>query len=143
MSDKCNGSYDLICLSSLCCFSLSRPFFFSLSCLFYRENDDNNAMLGNGRLIDSADGHYELKLNTKAIVHHNGLVAWQPPATYKSACDIDVEYFPLDIQTCFLKLGSWTYAGYQVRIHTLVRSLCSACAPTNLPTDQPTNQPTH
>lgn len=63
----------------------------------------------------SADGHYELKLNTKAIVHHNGLVAWQPPATYKSACDIDVEYFPLDIQTCFLKLGSWTYAGYQVR----------------------------
>ena len=64
----------------------------------------------------SADGHYELKLNTKAIVHHNGLVAWQPPATYKSACDIDVEYFPLDIQTCFLKLGSWTYAGYQVRI---------------------------
>ena len=63
---------------------------------------------------NSADGHYELKLNTKAIVHHNGLVAWQPPATYKSACDIDVEYFPLDIQTCFLKLGSWTYAGYQV-----------------------------
>jgi len=47
-------------------------------------------------------------------VHYNGLIAWQPPATYKSACDINVEYFPLDIQTCFLKLGSWTYAGYQV-----------------------------
>ena len=71
-------------------------------------------------LTGSADGHYELKLNTKAIVHYNGLVAWQPPATYKSACDIDVEYFPLDIQTCFLKLGSWTYAGYQVRHQILL-----------------------
>jgi hypothetical protein len=70
----------------------------------------------------SADGHYELKLNTKAIVHHNGLVAWQPPATYKSACDIDVEYFPLDIQTCFLKLGTWTYAGYQVRITNIKKN---------------------
>ncbi|XP_046650083.1 acetylcholine receptor subunit alpha-like isoform X1 [Daphnia pulicaria] len=70
-------------------------------------------------LYNNADGHYELKLNTKAIVHHNGLVAWQPPATYKSACDIDVEYFPLDIQTCFLKLGTWTYAGYQVDLRHL------------------------
>ena len=75
-----------------------------------------------GYVFCSADGHYELKLNTKAIVHHNGLVAWKPPATYKSACDIDVEYFPLDIQTCFLKLGSWTYAGYQVR-----RTYTSSC----------------
>ena len=64
----------------------------------------------------SADGHYELKLNTKAVVYYNGLVEWKPPATFKSACDIDVEYFPLDIQTCILKLGSWTYAGSQVSL---------------------------
>jgi nicotinic acetylcholine receptor len=25
-----------------------------------------------------------------------------------------VEYFPYDIQTCLLKLGSWTYDGFQV-----------------------------
>ena len=68
----------------------------------------------------SADGHYELRMNTKAIVHNNGLVAWLPPATYKSACDIDVEYFPLDIQTCFLKLGSWTYAGSQVSSFSII-----------------------
>ena len=62
----------------------------------------------------SADGSYEVTLMTKATVHHNGLVMWQPPAIYKSSCLIDVEFFPYDIQTCFLKMGSWTYDGFQV-----------------------------
>ena len=51
---------------------------------------------------------------TKAIVYHTGDILWQPPAIYKSSCVIDVEYFPYDIQTCLLKLGSWTYDGVQV-----------------------------
>lgn len=53
---------------------------------------------------------------TKATVHSNGLVIWQPPAVYKSSCSIDVEYFPYDVQTCILKLGSWTYDGFKVLI---------------------------
>uniref|UniRef100_A0A1B0B3C4 Neurotransmitter-gated ion-channel ligand-binding domain-containing protein n=1 Tax=Glossina palpalis gambiensis TaxID=67801 RepID=A0A1B0B3C4_9MUSC len=64
----------------------------------------------------SADGHYEVTLMTKATVHNNGLVIWQPPAVYKSSCSIDVEYFPYDVQTCILKLGSWTYDGFKVLI---------------------------
>lgn len=64
----------------------------------------------------SADGHYEVTLMTKATVHSNGLVIWQPPAVYKSSCSIDVEYFPYDVQTCILKLGSWTYDGFKVLI---------------------------
>jgi len=51
---------------------------------------------------------------TKATVLWNGAVIWQPPAIYKSSCAIDVEYFPYDIQTCMLKVGSWTYDGFQV-----------------------------
>nr|CAH7751654.1 unnamed protein product [Callosobruchus chinensis]CAH7768933.1 unnamed protein product [Callosobruchus chinensis] len=51
---------------------------------------------------------------TKATVYHDGLVVWQPPAVYKSSCAIDVEFFPYDVQTCVLKLGSWTYDGFKV-----------------------------
>ncbi|KAH0560629.1 D-arabinose 1-dehydrogenase (NAD(P)(+)) [Cotesia glomerata] len=56
----------------------------------------------------SADGNYEVTLMTKATVYYSGLVVWQPPAVYKSSCSIDVEFFPYDVQTCVLKLGSWT-----------------------------------
>lgn len=65
----------------------------------------------------SADGHYEVTLMTKAVVFSNGLVIWQPPAVYKSSCSIDVEYFPYDVQTCILKLGSWTYDGFKVLLY--------------------------
>lgn len=60
---------------------------------------------------------------TKAIVYHTGLVVWKPPAVYKSSCAIDVEFFPYDVQTCVLKLGSWTYDGFKVRCERTSRTL--------------------
>lgn len=57
---------------------------------------------------------------TKAILHHTGKVVWKPPAIYKSFCEIDVEYFPFDEQTCFMKFGSWTYDGYTVSLELLL-----------------------
>lgn len=68
--------------------------------------------------VCSADGNFEVTLSTKATVYHNGLVEWKPPAIYKSSCEIDVEYFPFDEQTCVMKFGSWTYDGNKVRIHS-------------------------
>ncbi|XP_063223428.1 acetylcholine receptor subunit alpha-like 1 [Bacillus rossius redtenbacheri] len=65
-------------------------------------------------LYNNADGNYEVTIMTKAILHHTGKVTWKPPAIYKSFCEIDVEYFPFDEQTCFMKFGSWTYDGYMV-----------------------------
>ena len=62
----------------------------------------------------SADGNFEVTLATKATLWYNGLVEWKPPAIYKSSCEIDVEYFPFDEQTCVMKFGSWTYDGFQV-----------------------------
>ena len=67
----------------------------------------------------SADGNYEVTLMTKATIYYNGAVVWQPPAIYKSSCLIDVEYFPYDIQSCVLKMGSWTYDGFQVDLKLL------------------------
>lgn len=51
---------------------------------------------------------------TKAVLHHDGRVIWNPPAIYKSACLIDIQYFPFDKQECKMKFGSWTYDGNQV-----------------------------
>lgn len=64
----------------------------------------------------SADGNYEVTIMTKAILRHDGTVTWKPPAIYKSFCEIDVEYFPFDEQTCYMKFGSWTSDGNTVRL---------------------------
>ena len=56
-----------------------------------------------------------MTLATKATLHYTGDVAWKPPAIYHSSCEMDVEYFPFDEQTCVMKFGSWTYDGFQVR----------------------------
>nr|AGK89908.1 nicotinic acetylcholine receptor subunit alpha 3 [Pandalus japonicus] len=65
-------------------------------------------------LYNNADGNFEVTLATKATLHSDGLVEWKPPAIYKSSCEIDVEFFPSDEQTCVMKFGSWTYDGFQV-----------------------------
>lgn len=62
----------------------------------------------------SADGNYEVTLMTKATLKFTGDVVWKPPAIYKSSCEIDVEWFPFDEQSCNMKFGSWTYDGFQV-----------------------------
>ena len=56
-----------------------------------------------------------MTLATKATLYHEGRVEWKPPAIYHSSCEMDVEYFPFDEQTCVMKFGSWTYDGFQVR----------------------------
>ncbi|XP_059160026.1 acetylcholine receptor subunit alpha-like isoform X3 [Physella acuta] len=72
----------------------------------------------------STNGNYEVTLMTKATIHSNGHVVWEPPAIYKSSCTIDVEFFPFDEQRCKMKFGSWTYDGDQV-------DLVHICAKTN------------
>ncbi|XP_037082769.1 acetylcholine receptor subunit alpha-like 1 [Pollicipes pollicipes] len=70
-------------------------------------------------LYNNADGNYEVTIMTKAILNFTGRVVWKPPAIYKSYCEIDVEYFPFDEQTCFMKFGSWTYDGYMLDLQHL------------------------
>lgn len=66
--------------------------------------------------VHSADGNFTVKLITKVTIHPDGLIVWKPPAIYKSLCPIDVEFFPFDEQLCTIKIGSWTYHEYAVKI---------------------------
>ncbi|CAG5121910.1 unnamed protein product, partial [Candidula unifasciata] len=77
-----------------------------------------------------ADGDFQITLKTKAIISHTGKIVWEPPAIYKSYCPIDVEYFPFDIQECFLKISSWTYHGNKLDL----QHLCNGSL-INLPVD--------
>lgn len=65
-------------------------------------------------MCSSADGEFVITLDKKATVHHDGRILWEPPAIYKSYCPIDMEFFPFDIQQCFMKFGTWTYNGNEV-----------------------------
>lgn len=65
-------------------------------------------------LYNNADGDYHITTMTKATLYHHGLVKWEPPAIFKSSCDINVRYFPFDEQTCWLKFGSWTFDGFMI-----------------------------
>lgn len=67
-------------------------------------------------LFNNADGNYELTLVAKARLYSNGTVVWKPPTMFRSTCEIDVEHFPFDIQTCYLRFGSWTYAGDELEL---------------------------
>ena len=79
--------------------------------------------------VFSADGDYTVTLMTKATLSFYGKVSWEPPAIYKSQCDINVKYFPFDEQQCKLKFGSWTYDGFQVcvcaRVCVCMREICN------------------
>jgi hypothetical protein len=44
-------------------------------------------------------------------VHYDGKIVWEPPMIYKSYCAINIEYYPFDIQACYMKFGSWTFHG--------------------------------
>jgi len=65
---------------------------------------------------NSADGNFTVKRVTKVTIHSDGLIVWKPPAIYKSLCPIDVEFFPFDEQLCTIKIGSWTYHEFDVKI---------------------------
>jgi len=73
-------------------------------------------------LYNNAEGNYQIVIMTKAMVHSDGRIIWEPPAIYKSYCEIDVEYFPFDQQQCEMKFGTWTYDGGQVFLRHIDQS---------------------
>ena len=42
---------------------------------------------------------------------------------YKSYCAIDIEYYPFDIQDCYMKFGTWTFDGGLINLEHVTTSL--------------------
>ncbi|XP_066508145.1 acetylcholine receptor subunit gamma-like [Hoplias malabaricus] len=67
-------------------------------------------------LENNVDGHFEITLYTNALVDPDGRVYWLPPAIYRSACAIKVNYFPFDWQNCSMVFRSQTYSANEIEM---------------------------
>ncbi|XP_028408250.1 neuronal acetylcholine receptor subunit alpha-7-like [Dendronephthya gigantea] len=65
-------------------------------------------------LYNSADGHLSDSFKKKVIIKSTGQNIWFIPVVLRSFCEVDIEYFPFDEQTCPLRFGSWTYHGFEL-----------------------------
>uniref|UniRef100_A0A915C3V0 Neurotransmitter-gated ion-channel ligand-binding domain-containing protein n=1 Tax=Parascaris univalens TaxID=6257 RepID=A0A915C3V0_PARUN len=62
-------------------------------------------------LYNNADGEPHISVVSLAMVDYKGTVIWMPPSIYKSLCPINIQYFPYDVQQCYLKFGGWSHDG--------------------------------
>ena len=63
-----------------------------------------DVLLYNTAYDESVSGSDVYKANLQ--IDENGTVTWMSPVTLKSSCDINVKWFPFDIQKCTLVFGS-------------------------------------
>uniref|UniRef100_A0A3Q3D1N0 Cholinergic receptor, nicotinic, gamma n=1 Tax=Hippocampus comes TaxID=109280 RepID=A0A3Q3D1N0_HIPCM len=67
-------------------------------------------------LENNVDGQFEVALYCNALVSPDGCVYWLPPAIYRSACPITVNYFPFDWQNCTMVFRSQTYSANEIEL---------------------------
>ncbi|KAL8565143.1 hypothetical protein ACOMHN_003930 [Nucella lapillus] len=49
-------------------------------------------------------------------IRNDGQVTWNPPGILETSCDMDVRYFPFDMQTCSIEVTSFGYTIKEVNI---------------------------
>ncbi|KAL8188196.1 UNVERIFIED_CONTAM: hypothetical protein K2H54_062818 [Gekko kuhli] len=54
-------------------------------------------------LENNNDGEFEITYSCNILLNATGYVYWLPPAIFRSACPINVNFFPFDWQNCTLK----------------------------------------
>lgn len=77
----------------------------------------------------SNDGLFEVAYYCNVLIYNTGYVYWLPPAIFRSACPINVDFFPFDWQNCTLKFRCWGAgcgrAGVGSRVG--IPALCGTC----------------
>ncbi|KAM9816934.1 neuronal acetylcholine receptor subunit alpha-7-like [Neosynchiropus ocellatus] len=67
-------------------------------------------------LYNSATEGFRSTYDTLVLVDASGKCSYIPPGIFNSVCKLDVRWFPFDIQTCQIRLGSWTHSGLQIEL---------------------------
>ncbi|XP_043933020.1 acetylcholine receptor subunit gamma-like [Protopterus annectens] len=67
-------------------------------------------------LENNIDGNFEVAYYANVLVYNSGYMYWLPPAIFKSACPIEVTYFPFDWQNCSLIFRSKTYSANEINL---------------------------
>ncbi|XP_059468633.1 neuronal acetylcholine receptor subunit alpha-10-like [Neocloeon triangulifer] len=71
-------------------------------------------------LYDNADSQYSRAvISTNVIVYSDGKMLLLSHGIFHSTCDINVEYFPFDVQSCQMKWASWSYDGNQIDLELI------------------------
>ncbi|XP_045132390.1 acetylcholine receptor subunit alpha-1-B-like [Portunus trituberculatus] len=68
-------------------------------------------------LYNSADTSYEdSMINTNIIIDYDGTVTLLTHGIFTSVCDMDIQWFPFDQQTCDMIFSSWTMDMHQMML---------------------------
>lgn len=51
----------------------------------------------------------------RVMIQHDGRISWTFGGHFKTACSLDIEYYPFDEQTCEIVLENWKYPRDMVR----------------------------
>ena len=72
-------------------------------------------------LYNSVDSNTRIAATVEESVNlrvwSNGEVRWIPTVNYRASCPLSVAKFPFDFQTCYMKMGSWSYGYDQISFH--------------------------
>ena len=58
------------------------------------------------------------KSDYRPTISSTGVVSYNFPTVLKSACIVNVRYFPFDTQRCELQFGSWSHHGNDLDIES-------------------------
>ncbi|XP_052091483.1 acetylcholine receptor subunit alpha-L1-like isoform X4 [Mytilus californianus] len=56
-------------------------------------------------------------------VENTGLVEWELPRIFVVHCDIDIQFFPFDKQSCLVELTSWAYSVNELVVTALYETV--------------------
>ncbi|KAK2145502.1 hypothetical protein LSH36_677g02004 [Paralvinella palmiformis] len=52
----------------------------------------------------------------RVLLNHDGMLHWEPGGIFRTTCDIDITYFPFDMQHCPLLIGAYSYYSNKMNI---------------------------